>query len=252
MASKAPRRISPRFFWPIFVAVLAAALFTVLWSGQREIGSYGDMACTFEELAPGCMDSVEEWNRGLVFYDSSLSVNGDTLSALKKLLWEYWNIEFAGAGEPSISKESILPLQVLKNRKSGCMGLSWLAMMVAEARGISLRVILLPGHVFLRYGCEEANATSCVNLEPNRRGFSYTDDEYREKYRDGRWTDLDFKPLSSRQFMGLAAFNIGNLYLDSEPRRALTWYRMAEDFFKEYPGITVNQNIAKNKLPDSL
>ena len=30
------------------------------------------------------------------------------------------------------------------------------------------------------------------------------------------------------------------------------WYRMAEEFFPEYPGIAVNQAIAKSKLPDSL
>ena len=128
------------------------------------------------------------------------------------------------------------------------MGLSWLAMMVAESRQIPLAVIMLPGHVFLRYG-DSANS---VNLEPNREGFSYTDGEYREKYKKGPWTGLEFKPLTPTQFVGLAAFNMGNLYLDSDLRRALTWYRMAEEFFSEYPGIKANQEIAKSRLPDHL
>jgi hypothetical protein len=44
---------------------------------------------------------------------------------------------------------------------------------------------------------------------------------------------------------------MGNLYLDSDVRRALTWYRMAEEFFPEYPGISVNQTIAKGRLPEA-
>ena len=120
--------------------------------------------------------------------------------------------------------------------------------MVAEVRGLPLDAILLPGHVFLRYGSSD----SFVNLEPNRRGFTYTDDEYREKYQDGPWTGLEFKPLEPRQFIGLAAFDIGNLYLENDIPRALTWYRMAEEFFPEYPGVGVNQAVAKSRLPDLL
>ena len=129
------------------------------------------------------------------------------------------------------------------------MGLSWLAMMVAEARQLPLSVMMLPGHVFLRYG---ADSSTAINLEPNREGYSYTDAEYREKYKAGPWTGLEFKPLTPSQFVGLAAFNMGNLYLDSDLRRALTWYRMAEEFFSEYPGIKANQEIAKSRLPDHL
>ena len=89
-------------------------------------------------------------------------------------------------------------------------------------------------------------------MEPNRRGYSYTDEEYLEKYRRGKWTGLEFKPLLPSQFVGLAAFNMGNLYLDHDLRRALTWYRLAETFFPEYPGIKANQDVAKSRLPDHL
>jgi len=239
--------LAKRLFWPLLLIVLAASLALVLWSGQTERMSFKDAACSFEDKLPGCLDAVDSWNAGLAFYDSALNASGDTLQSLKALLWEYWNLEFAGAGDAAVTKEAILPLRVLETHKSGCMGLSWLAMMVAEARQIPLAVIMLPGHVFLRYGRDNT-----VNLEPNREGFSYTDEEYREKYKKGPWTGLEFKPLTSTQFVGLAAFNMGNLYLDSDLRRALTWYRMAETFFPEYPGIKVNQEIAKSRLPDHL
>lgn len=238
-------RFSRRVFWPLLVAVLATALAVLLWSGRTENVSYRDMACVFEERAPGCLDSIREWNEGLAFFDRSVAASHDTVGALKSLLWNYWNIEFAGAGEAAVAHDAVLPLRVLQNRKSGCMGLSWLALMVAEARHLPLEAVLLPGHVFLRYG-------DSVNLEPNRSGYAYTEAEYREKYKDGVWTGLEFRPLKSAEFIGLAAFDIGNLYLDSEPRRALTWYRMAEEFFSAYPGISVNQNVAKSLLPDRL
>ena len=237
-------RLSSKIFWPALIIAVVAALALLLWSGRSEKMSYREMACIFEERTPTCLDSIGEWNDGLAFFDSSVAATHDTLESLKNLLWKFWNIEFAGAGEAAIAKESVLPLRVLENRKSGCMGLSWLALMVAEARQLPFDVILLPGHVFLRY--------DSLNLEPNRRGYSYTDEEYREKYKKGPWTGLEFRPLETREFVGLAAFDIGNLYLENDVRRALTWYRMAEEFFPAYPGIDANQTIAKNRLPNSL
>ena len=242
-------RLSSRFFWPVLIVVFAASLTLVLWSGRAETMNFRDAACTFEDRLPGCLDSLESWNGGLAYFDSSLAMTGDTLWSLKSLLWTYWGLEFAGAGDAAVTAEAILPLHVLQMKKSGCMGLSWLAMMVAEARNLPLSVIMLPGHVFLRYG---ADSSTAINLEPNREGYSYSDAEYREKYKAGPWTGLEFKPLSPTQFVGLAAFNMGNLYLDSDLRRALTWYRMAEEFFAEYPGIKANQEIAKSRLPDHL
>ena len=246
-----------RVFWPLLLILLAVSLALVLWTGRPENAKYAEMACTFENRAPACLDSVRDWHEGLAFYDSSLSVTLDPLVSLKALLWDFWNIEFAGEGEAAIAHDAILPLRVLETRKSGCMGLSWLAMMVAEARGISLEVILLPGHVYLRYGKDDGRAQAgfapkTVNLEPNRRGYTCTDEEYREKYKAGHWTGLEFKPLSASQFTGLAAFDMGNLYLENEPTRALRWYRLAEDLFPEYPGVKANQEVAKSRLPDSF
>lgn len=242
-----------RIFWPCFFVMLAASLALVLWTGREEVASYREMACVFEERMPGCADSVKAWGEGLAYFDSLLAVTKDPLQSLKSLLWDYWKIEFAGAGEAAVSKDAVLPLRVLETRKSGCMGLSWLAMMVAEARHLPLETILLPRHVFLRYGKNSGLeqfgfSKRTVNLEPNREGFSYTDEEYREKYKEGPWTGLEFKALKSCEFFGLAAFDIGNLYMDSDPRQALAWFRMAEEFFPAYPGISVNQEIAKQRV----
>lgn len=234
-------KIYVKLLVPLGLLILAVVSLSLLWGGRGGNASYVEMACGFDGRSIDCVDSIAAWNDGLAFYDSTLSVTGDTLGSLKNLLWNYWNIEFAGAGEAAVSENAILPLRVLDSKISGCMGLTWLALMVAEVRQIRLSAILLPGHVFLRYG-------DSVNLEPNRKGFSYTDEEYREKYRDGIWTGYEFKPLTSAQFMGLAAFNMGNVYFYSDVPHALTWYRMAEAFFPEYEGIKVNQRAAKERL----
>ena len=238
-----------RHFWPVFALLLTVSVSLLLWTVHPEDITYADMACTFAERDPGCVESIPAWNDGLAFYDSELARTGDTLASLKALLWDFWNVEFAGAGESAVAHDAVLPLRVLETRRSGCLGLAWLAMMAAEARQIPLPAVLLPGHVFLRYMNADGKY---VNLEPNRRGYSYTDEEYREKYRDGNWSGLEFKPLGARELAGLAAFDIGNIYLETDVSRSLRWYRLADDLFPAYPGIRVNQEIAKSRLPDSM
>lgn len=231
-----------KFKW-IVLAILFALAFVwlyMLWGGRGGNVGLREMACSIEGLDLNCLESNNRWQAGLAFYDSTLSVTGDTLASLKSLLWNYWNIEFAGVGEASVSENAVLPLRVLQNQTSGCLGLSWLAMMVAEARNINLETILLPGHVFLRYKNQ--------NLEVNRRGYSYTDEEYRQKYNVTAETPFAFTSLTSAQIVGLAVFDLGNVHLKSDPKKALIWYRVAEEFFPDYPGIGVNQKVAKQKL----
>ena len=114
-----------------------------------------------------------------------------------------------------------------------------------ELKNHEYRVGLTPDNVVSYVNCGHK-----VYVETKAgEGAGFTDEEYREKYKRGTWTGLEFKPLQVQQFMGLAAFDVGNLYLEKDPPRALTWYRMAEEFFAEYPGIRVNQEVAKSRLP---
>ena len=105
-------RLASKIFWPALIIAVVTALTLLLWSGSGKNVSYREMACVFEERAPSCLDSIPAWNEGLAFFDSSVAESRDTLNALKSLLWNFWNIEFAGAGEAAISKESVLPLRV--------------------------------------------------------------------------------------------------------------------------------------------
>ena len=116
-----------KLFWPCLVLLLTVAFAVALWSGRAAEPKYVEMACLFEERAPGCVDSLADWKSGLAFYDSSVAVSRDPLKSLTALLWDYWNIEFAGAGEAAVSKDAVLPLQVLKNshQETANAGCEW-------------------------------------------------------------------------------------------------------------------------------
>lgn len=219
----------------LLTGVFAASVFS-LFAGDDV--SYLDAACTFEGKNPGCLDSLPEWNSGLRHFDSVLLKTEDTAAALNSLLWNFWRLEFAGDGL-SAQPSSVLPLSVLKKRTSGCMGTVFLALMVGEARGLRMEPVLLPGHVFFRVNGK--------NEEPNRKGFRYSDEEYRQKYADGPWTGFEFSPLSAKRFLGLVAFNLGNASRNENSSVALSWYQVASELFPEYPGIAANRRIVLEK-----
>lgn len=220
------------------VAVCAMALSLWFGLGKTETVSLRDAACTFENGEPSCMDSFAPWTSGLAHFDSVLLQTGDTVGAVRDLFWNYWNLKFGGQESVGLSA-SIFPRRILSSGISACVGTTWLALMLGEARGIRVDAILLPGHVFFR--------VNGVNMEPNRSGYSYTDLEYRQKYASGPWTGFEFTPLGKKRFLGIVAFNLGNSHLDSDPDKALGWYKVAGEFFPAYPGIERNRILAMKK-----
>lgn len=231
-------RFKPKTFGAILA--LLACVSGVAWSLLRGDGkaSYLEAACTFDGLPADCLDSLAAWNAGLDFFDSVMK-SRDTVEAVKALLWDFWGLEFAGM-EFSDSPSSVLPLRVLQGRRSGCVGAVFLSEMLGEARNIRIEAILLPSHVFFR--------VNGVNLEPNLRGHSYTDAEYRQKYARGPWTGFEFSPLTGRQFLGIVAFDLGNAEMPVSPEKALAWYKVAAELFPQYPGISVNRRMALESL----
>lgn len=216
---------------------IAGYLFVFFGAQRMEPYTLQEGTCIFDNLPVTCLDSSVIWREGISFFDSLLVEERDTLEALRELLFEKWNLKFHKDSAAALS--SIFPLEVLSSKTAGCMGVSWLALMVAERYDFSLEVIMLPNHVFLRY--------KGINFEPNRGGFSYSNKEYAEKYKDGVWTGLEWKPLSKKEFMGLSAFNKGNAFMKKDPQRALTWYKLADVLFPDYPGISANQKwVLKN------
>ncbi|NLG39281.1 MAG: hypothetical protein GX545_05100 [Fibrobacter sp.] len=220
----------------LFLIILGGAYLFFL--PKKASYSLQEAACIFNELPEHCLDSSKVWNQGITFFDNELKRGRDTLAVLKSLLYEEWGIEFVKDSMNALS--SLFPLEVLSSKKSGCMGASFLALMVAEEKNFPLEVIMLPNHVFLRY--------HGINFEPNREGFSYSNQEYAEKYKNGIWTGLEWTPLSKKEFLGLVAFNAGNVFLRESPKEALSWFKLAGSMFPEYPGIINNRRLAQKMM----
>ncbi len=235
---------SKRKIIAMFFAVVVIVTASCLFFGTKKTAplSLREAACAFEDSEASCIDSLDAWKDGLLYFDSVLAVTGDTVGAVKSLFWNHWNLRFIGQ-ERSGNPEAIFPRRVLESGISSCVGATWLALMLKEARNIRIDAILLPGHIFFR--------TCDINMEPNRSGFSYTDAEYRRKYAAGPWTGYEFSPLHKRQFLGIVAFNLGNALLNTEPGKALAWYKVASEFFPAYPGIETNRILALKRLSRS-
>lgn len=228
-----PKKIS---FLILLILCFLGGLFLLFH--QNTYYTLQEAACTFNERSINCLDSSIVWNQGISFFDSELKKGQDTLTALKSLLFEKWEITFSKDSMNALS--ALFPLEVLSSKKAGCMGVAWLALMVAEQENIDLDVIMLPNHVFLRY--------KGINFEPNRKGFAYSNQEYAEKYKEGVWTGLEWNPLTKKEFLGLVTFNVGNTFLKEKPKQALSWYKLAKTMFPQYPGISNNQKWAKGLL----
>ncbi len=234
-------RYSKRKIFVLFfaVVVLVTSFCLFFGTGKSTPVSLRKAACTFENLEASCFDSSIAWKGGLLYFDSVLAATGDTVGAVKALFWDHWNLRFVGQ-ERSEDPEAIFPHRVLESGVSSCVGTTWLALMLEEARNVRIDAILLPGHVFFR--------TSGVNMEPNRSGYSYTDEEYRQKYAAGPWSGYEFSPLHKKQFLGIVAFNLGNALRETDPKKAIAWYRVASEFFPAFPGIEANRILALKEL----
>lgn len=234
-------RYSKRKIFTLFfaVVVLVTSFCLFFGTGKSAPVSLRNAACSFENLEASCFDSSMAWKGGLLYFDSVLAATGDTVGAVKSLFWDHWNLRFVGQ-ERSEDPEAIFPHRVLESGVSSCVGTTWLALMLEEARNIRIDAILLPGHVFFR--------TCGINMEPNRSGYSYSDEEYRQKYAAGPWSGYEFSPLHKKQFLGIVAFNLGNALRETDPKKAIAWYRVASEFFPAFPGIEANRILALKEL----
>ena len=111
----------------------------------------------------------------------------------KALLFDSLGLQF----DPQKNQfTSINPFSALRNKKGTCMGTSTLALFLAEKHNLPLKGVSLPGHFFLRW----ETGSESVNLEPNRGGYSYTNEEYLAKYNvqdSSLWKMNSLSPLES-------------------------------------------------------
>ncbi|MBD3322252.1 MAG: tetratricopeptide repeat protein [Chitinivibrionales bacterium] len=135
---------------------------------------------------------------------------------------------------------SLLPHTILRKKKGSCLGVSLLFLILAEQLDIPLHGVIIPTHFFVRYD----NGTTRFNLEPNRKGYVYTDTRYQEKYglADRPWYDM--RNLSGEEVAGAVFFNLANICrLRGNHERAISLYRQSTDRLPGFPEAWGNMGI---------
>lgn len=96
---------------------------------------------------------------------------------------------------------------VLQTRRGSCVGLGTLYLCVAEALGFTAHGVLRPGHFYVRQQAPEA----ACNVELLRRGELMPDAWYTMRFPlDPIGSSSYGRALSTREVLGVTAFNIGN------------------------------------------
>lgn len=107
----------------------------------------------------------------------------------------------------STALDFVLLPGVLEQRRGSCVGLGTLYLCVAEALGLEAHGVLRPGHFYVH---QRAPGSAC-NVELLRRGELMPDAWYAQRFPlDQAGSSSYGRPLSNREVLGVAAFNVGN------------------------------------------
>jgi hypothetical protein len=129
-----------------------------------------------------------------------------TLDSILSVVYGSWKIRFDPVDTVI---ETLLPHLVFQNRKSACLGVSLIILMLAEKLHCPVYGVMLPGHFFCRYD----DGKRRINIEPNKEGDTHPDDYYRKRYPVGNrpWYDLGNLPAAAT--IGMLCYNAGALCL---------------------------------------
>ncbi len=74
---------SKRKIVAVFFAVVVIVTAFSLFFGTKKAPplSFREAACAFENSEASCIDSLDAWKNGLLYFDSLLAVTGDTVGA---------------------------------------------------------------------------------------------------------------------------------------------------------------------------
>jgi tetratricopeptide (TPR) repeat protein len=126
--------------------------------------------------------------------------------AILDIVYRQWKMAFDPQDDVI---ESVLPHSALRSGKGNCMGVSLMILILAERLNCPIYGVVLPGHFFCRYD----DGASKINIEPNRNGFSHSDDYYRMKYLSQNESWYSLEKLSKTGTIGVFYYTIGTLFL---------------------------------------
>ncbi len=188
------------------------------------------------------ISSLDSW---LNFVASHCSIENQKnitqqVHCLIKQVYEDAAIQFDSTSQQS--PRQLLPTSLLHSRKGDCLPISFLVLLLAERLEIQAVAISLPGHVFIQF-------PNGVNWEPNRKGYAYSLAEYHQKYLLDATKGRTAKSLTPQEFEGLVRFEMGNRFLNEQPKLALIQYQLALKQWND-PRISGNQALALVQLKE--
>jgi len=194
------------------------------------------------QISKNEISSLDSWlilvaNRCSLESQMNLS---NQIQCLKTQIYDEAAIQF-----DSISHQfprQLLPTSLLQSRKGDCLPITFLVLLLAERLQIQAIAISLPGHVFIQF-------PNGLNWEPNRKGYAYSLAEYHQKYQLDATKGRTAKSLTPQEFEGLVRFEMGNRFLNKQPKLALMQYQLAFQQWKD-PRISGNQALALVQLKE--
>ncbi len=168
----------------------------------------------------------------------------DTISCLVAYVYDSLNIGFDSG---SIAMAAYFPYATQLRHKGSCVGVTLLCVALGERLCIPIVGVAAPGHVFMRID----NGIVSHNLEPNRHGYQYTDDEYRAKYAiaPGSWYTL--KALTKENLVGMLWYDIGNSFKAAGNLiEAMQCYTKAYERFPGFAEALGNNALCRAALGD--
>ncbi len=161
----------------------------------------------------------------------------DKTEFLKSLVYGLAKIQFDSS---KLDFQKAFPQEVWAQQKGNCMGTSMLLLALSQELNIPLYGVLLPGHFFLRY----QDSISKINLEPNRNGYSYTNEEYIQKYLLHPKSPYKLDNLKPSQLAGVYLYNLGSIYFDKNKMElAKKYLEAALKMYPHYPEALGNLGL---------
>lgn len=143
---------------------------------------------------------------------------------LNTFLFEEWGLVADTVGK---DVGSSCLTRVLDERRGSCVGITALYLCLGERLNLPLHAVLVSGHVFVRL----ANNGNPWNIETLRKGIMRSDSFYAEYFCEQEKAAC-IRNLSTREFIGVCYFNLGNAYRKSgfyedavlKYEQALAWF----------------------------
>jgi len=168
----------------------------------------------------------------------------DTLSAVQKVKFLkdiIFSIRSVSFDSSSLDIYNLFPHTVWKNRRGSCLGTSLLMLIVAEKMELPVYPVLLPGHLFLRY----VDGDTSINMEPNRRGYTYSDSAYRVKYNVEPGSRYNLQPVKDAELKAVWLYSLGSIYMNKKAySRAACLYKLSLSLMPNYAEAMGNLGLS--------